>query len=1233
KMCQKTVKTVEQKPGIDLDRILLEEIGNGKYQLRAVAPCGLAAFLVGMAFFSGLLVLLTPENLGSTLPESMEDANNLGKDQPSLLRSFTTKLFKRRQNLCTALDISTILRTPLNGPDYLKKIRNGAIAQQRELTGSEASKQKDLSEKSFTKVVIKSWAADWMSASSGADSGAGNGAGNGAENDTGFAAKEMNEKNKCLNYTRVGFAAKEMNEKNKCLNYTRVLIGFLEELRSPGCAFPTIIAVTAVVAGTRHPLSIIVQANRHLTQRSILNRDVCSYDVARNDKYGRYLTANKDIESGELIFTDKPFAYGPKPDSPPLCLGCYCPVAESLCARCGWPACGAECAAAPAHAAECAVFARARVNVVTFLLEHCRLGDRFDKELVQQVCGILESASASSNLHQSRPAPPPLLHARAVPDADAARLPVGVQVLLVRLPALRRPHGARLASQHPQMQQLYGRVAGYGIDELPDLLLERKAELARLVLAALDAVAPGDTRMRGESAAWLVRVVVMESAACRRRASDAEQSARWTYSVTAECEPVAVKEEPEGGECGVSEAAVAEGLYAGHEVKDEVVIGPVTVQQQDVAFSMQNAFCRLEGPCSLKPEGGADDTPDCTHTCLGEGPRCNRSPEQQYRLTSCFVRLERLPVGDLHRGKPCSSMQAIPSASALRRSREQGQRHTLNRTEVDPCQLQPAGGAGAAPECTHTRPGEGPRCNMSHDQQFQLRSCSVRLERILIEDLPTCDTCSEYPTYKNIRTVKDIDYVRTPLNFTELTQQNGYKSEEHTVVTEDGYILNLFRITKGAKCKEVIKKTPVFFMPPLLSSADTALEAGVDAGLPYLISDDCFDTWVGNARGTYYGRRHIRLDPDKDKEFWEFSVDEIGTYDIPAMIDYVSNKTGEDKLMFIGFSQGGGSFFVMCSERPAHCQKIKLMIGLAPATRHLKTRSRFFRLLFKHVEDNLDFYDDMRIWEILGRDRATRILSVICSSNVEICRRILDIVDLPHPGSLATSTMKKMLEHFPAGTSTQNMVRFSQSCRSEKFVKFSYGKEKNILKYGRSNPPEFNLTLANIPILIISGKNDGIVDAEDLKWLASKLPDVKELVFVKDPLWNHVDMFLSQHIKKMIFPKIHKYLLQYNEMLGITKGAKCKKVIKKTPVFFMPPLLSSADTALEAGVDAGLPYLISDDCFDTWVGNPRGTYYGRRHIRLDPDRDKEFWEFSVDEIGTYDIPAMVDYVSNKTGED
>ncbi|XP_063536955.1 SET domain-containing protein SmydA-8 [Cydia strobilella] len=414
-------------------------------------------------------------------------------------------------------------------------------------------------------------------------------------------------------------------------------------------------------------------------------QDVSSYDIARNEKFGRYLIANKDMEAGELIFTDKPFAFGPKPDSPPLCLGCYCPVQGTLCSRCGWPICGAECEAAPAHAAECSVFAAAKVrfqppddwttcspqldcitplrmllakerdperwkrelepmethtaarqerpawaadevNVVTFLTDHCRLGARFDKELVQRVCGILEvnaveipsrggfsiravypqlaiaahscvpnivhtilqndyevqvraavgiPSGAALHLcytHVLSPTPTRrdyLLESKffacdcprcadptelgshlstlkcskcdngvilcnnpldnespwqctgkncgfqtssaamkkmlAVVQAEVDQLDAleGTQAIEMREATLKKyksvfhpRHGVLLSLKHA-LATLYGRVEGYAIDELPDLLLERKAELCRLVLDTLQIVAPGETRMRG----------------------------------------------------------------------------------------------------------------------------------------------------------------------------------------------------------------------------------------------------------------------------------------------------------------------------------------------------------------------------------------------------------------------------------------------------------------------------------------------------------------------------------------------------------------------------------------------------------------------------------------------------------------------------------------------------------------------------------------------------------------
>lgn len=79
----------------------------------------------------------------------------------------------------------------------------------------------------------------------------------------------------------------------------------------------------------------------------------------------RYVVAARDLSAGEVVFSERPLAAGPKQFSGAVCLGCYAPVssfaredpeegpAYRTCPGCGWPACSPECQASPAHRLEC----------------------------------------------------------------------------------------------------------------------------------------------------------------------------------------------------------------------------------------------------------------------------------------------------------------------------------------------------------------------------------------------------------------------------------------------------------------------------------------------------------------------------------------------------------------------------------------------------------------------------------------------------------------------------------------------------------------------------------------------------------------------------------------------------------------------------------------------------------------------------------------------------------------
>ena len=106
------------------------------------------------------------------------------------------------------------------------------------------------------------------------------------------------------------------------------------------------------------------------------------------------------------------------------------------------------------------------------------------------------------------------------------------------------------------------------------------------------------------------------------------------------------------------------------------------------------------------------------------------------------------------------------------------------------------------------------------------------------------------------------------------------------MITKDRYILNVFRI----RSKETLEneKAPVVFLQHgILDSADAWIMNYDDKAPAFVLARAGYDVWLGNQRGSTYSLGHLDLDHLKDKEYWEFSFQEMGEYDAPAQVDFV----------------------------------------------------------------------------------------------------------------------------------------------------------------------------------------------------------------------------------------------------------------------------------------------------------------------------------------------------------
>lgn len=112
----------------------------------------------------------------------------------------------------------------------------------------------------------------------------------------------------------------------------------------------------------------------------------------------------------------------------------------------------------------------------------------------------------------------------------------------------------------------------------------------------------------------------------------------------------------------------------------------------------------------------------------------------------------------------------------------------------------------------------------------------------------------------------------------------------------------------------------------------------------FILADAGYDVWLGNFRGSTYGRRHERLD-DAEPDFWDFSVHENGVGDLPALLNRV-RTIRRRKITYIGYSMGTMAFYVYGSLHPdAAKDQIEIFVNLAPTAFVGRIRTMFRHLL------------------------------------------------------------------------------------------------------------------------------------------------------------------------------------------------------------------------------------------------------------------------------------------------
>lgn len=363
----------------------------------------------------------------------------------------------------------------------------------------------------------------------------------------------------------------------------------------------------------------------------------------------------------------------------------------------------------------------------------------------------------------------------------------------------------------------------------------------------------------------------------------------------------------------------------------------------------------------------------------------------------------------------------------------------------------------------------------------------------------------------------------------QLVEYHGYPVESHTVTTSDGYILTLHRIPHGVNQTNSTGRPVVFLNHCLLCSSADYLLNTPDKALGYMLADAGYDVWLGNFRGNTYSRKHKSLSP-AHLDFWEFSWDQMGEIDLPAMIDYTLAATGQKTLKLVGFSMGTTTTMVMLSEHPEYNDKISVAALMGPVAymKNMKGILEALAPLMKPADAIATlagvgtFFPSWEWFE--------KFVDTYCSEDSEVeelCVEVVSSIAGFDIDLFPRRWLPVILSHTPAGTSFHTMTHYIQLQQSGRFCKYDYGVLGNWKHYQQASPPEFKLENVKVPTGLFWGKNDFLANPTDIAHLAPQLPNLKQNNAVDWDKFNHMDFVWATQAYELVYKQVMDFISKY----------------------------------------------------------------------------------------------------------